>query len=160
MERVVLGTLASGEDVYDRWNSHLHDSATGVLSEALRKTSSDERIFFIEEVDMGCKIGLSVCVPTNESSDIVYAVRVGRDGHSRMVRNQNPLPCDSIVVILKWIEDEGFYILITAFIGKVTEPEPWDRNATERSREFWNSHALVWGQEPVIEGTETSQCPW
>lgn len=26
--------------------------------------------------------------------------------------------------------------------------------------EFWSSHALVWGSEPIVPGTETATCPW
>ena len=65
---------------------------------------------------------------------------------------------EDVVVILKRTEEYG-YVLLTAFIGKKAEPEPWDRSATEKSVEFWSVRALIWGHEPVVPGTETSECP-
>ena len=65
-----------------------------------------------------------------------------------------------VTCVLKAGDVGDEYVLITAFIGAPAVPEPWDRNATAKSREFWDSHALVWGSEPTIPGTETSVCPW
>ncbi|HOZ36467.1 MAG TPA: hypothetical protein PLR18_01395 [bacterium] len=63
-------------------------------------------------------------------------------------------------MILKKAEDVGGYILITAFVGGLSEPEPWDRNTTPASADFWANHALIWGCEPIVSGTETTRCPW
>ncbi len=106
-------------------------------------------------------VGESVCVTTELRDQIVYAQRPKRFGLTRFVKNRKPEPCKSVVVILKTADGQpGAYVLVTAFIGQKAEPEPWDRNATANSREFWNSHALVWGAEPIIEATETPVCPW
>ena len=77
----------------------------------------------------------------------------------REVIHRSPEPTQKVTVILK-AGDAGDYVLITAFIGASAEPEPWDRNATPQSVAFWNSHALVWGSEPVVPGTETDRCSW
>lgn len=61
------------------------------------------------------------------------------------------------LLLLKSIP-EGF-ILLTAYFGETSEVEPWDARATDASRQFWNSHALVWGSEPVIPGTESVDAP-
>ena len=153
--------LKSGEVVVDRFRSHLHNGVERLLPEALGRIDSAGREFLVEEVDFSRLVGETTCVVTGgpEGGAIVYAQRPERFGLSRFVKNRRPEPCSSIVVILK-AGDGGEYVLITAFVGTRPEPEPWDRNATERSVEFWSSHALVWGSEPTVPGTETDRCPW
>jgi hypothetical protein len=164
--------LKSGEVVVDRFKSHNHLSGklASLLPEALARIESNGRDFLVEEVDFGRPIGETICVPTGPGDEIVYAKRPKRWGLSRFVLNRQPEPCSSLVVILKKAEDIDGYILISAFIGHRPEPEPWDvRNfsqqpnpaeAERRSREFWASHALVWGCEEVINNTITAECPW
>jgi hypothetical protein len=152
--------LSSQEEVVDRYRSHLHEDVVSVLPEALQKISANGRNFIIEEVKFDRIVGESICVATRLGDQIVYAKRPKRWGLTRFVRNRKPEQSSSVVVILKKAEEGNFFILITAFIGSIAEPEPWDRNATSTSRDFWNTHALVWGYEEVIPGTETSRCPW
>jgi len=157
----MLGSLRSGEPVVDRYNSHLHPSVAAVLPAALARVDSNGRSFLIEEVDSGRPIGETTCLPTGPGDEIVYARRPKRSGLTRFVKGRVPEPCSSVVIILKTADGElGAYVLLTAFIGHKPEPEPWDRNATANSRSFWRTHALVWGSEPVIPGTEISECPW
>ncbi|NMC51497.1 hypothetical protein GYA54_02070 [Candidatus Kuenenbacteria bacterium] len=155
-----VGTLRSGEPVYDRHSSHLHEEVVPILPEALNKISSGGRDFLKEVVEFGHPIGHSICVATGPGDQIVYAQRTKRFGLSRFVVNREPEECSSVVVILKKAEDLGGYILITAFVGNLSEPEPWDRNATPASSVFWANHALIWGCEPVVDGTVTDRCPW
>lgn len=156
----MIGILKSGELVVDRLDgSHIHESVRSYISEALARIDSEQKIFFVEEIEFGKEIGKNVCVLTNENDKIIFAQRPNRFGHTRFVIGKVPEPCSSVVVILKRTEEQS-YILLTAFIGRKAEPEPWDKNATERSAEFWSKRALVWGSEPVIPGTETSVCPW
>lgn len=155
-----MWVLKSGEIVVDRHQSHLHQSVAHLLPDALSQIETRGRNFFIEEVDFGRPIGETICVATGHDDKIVYAKRPKRFGFSRFVKNRTPEPCDRIMVILKRDDFKDYYVLITAFVGHRPEPEPWDRNANGNSLAFWNSHALVWGCEPVIPGTETSKCPW
>ena len=155
-----VGNLGSGEPVYDRPQSHTHNGVSRILSAALAKIQSEDRKFLVEEVDFGQPIGETVCVVTGFDDEIVFAKRLKRLGYSRFVKKRSPEPCNKVVVILKKDEREDYYVLITTFIGYRPEPEPWDRNATEKSVEFWDSHALIWRQEEIIPGTETGECPW
>lgn len=154
--------LGSGEEVRDRVDSHVatHPSVEAVLAEALKKIHTNGRGFIIEEVKFDRIIGESDCVATGPNDVIIFAKRPNRWGHTRFVKNRKPEQSSSVVVILKKAEDDDFYILITAFVGSIASPEPWDRNATSESRSFWNTHALVWGTQKVISGTETTRCPW
>ncbi len=153
--------IKSGEAVVDRYNSHLHSSVLDILPEALGKIESKGRKFLVEEVDLDRIIGETICVATGLGDQIVFAQRPKRFGLSRFVKNRQAEPCSTVVVILKTADEQpGTYVLVTAFIGGKPEPELWDKNATPKSRKFWTSHALVWGKEEIIPGTETSVCPW
>lgn len=152
--------LGSGQIVVDRFNSHLHESVTAVLPEALAKVSLSGTQFAVEQVDFDRFVGVTTCVVTHEGDQIVYAQRPKRFGLSRFVKNRQPESCKSVVVILKKAEDGDYFVLITAFIGVRPEPEPWDRNTTPKSKDFWSTHALVWDTEPVVPGTETYRKPW
>ncbi len=158
----LLGQLASGEAVVDRFNSHLqsHSLSTELLVTALSRINSSRRNFLIEEIRFDQTVGNTVCVVTGAADRIVFAQRPKRSGLTRFVVNRQPEPCRSMVVILKSADapDFGAYVLVTAFIGNKPEPEPWDERAlsrggieaVRRSQDFWATHALVLGHETVI----------
>lgn len=159
--------LKSGEPVIDRANSHA--KSMHLLPDALNNIESKGREFFIEEVDFGQPIGETTCVTTGDGDHVVYAFRPKRFGRTRFVMNRSQQPSSKFVVILKK-GYEGEYILITSFIGSKPQPEPWDTKnfsqqpdpqlAERLSRKFWSTHALVWGSEQIIPGTEMEICPW
>jgi hypothetical protein len=155
----MLGKLKSGEVVVDRYNSHIHETVKVVLPAALAQIESGRSQFLVTEIEFEKVIGDTTCIPTGPGDEVVFAKRPKRFGHTRFVKNRKPLPCSSVVVILK-ATTEGGYVLITAFVGHKAEPEPWDRHSNSKSLEFWSKHALVWGSEEVIPGTETERCPW
>lgn len=154
--------LKSGEVVVDRYNSHLHSSVLVILPEALARIETKGRTFIVEEVEFDRIIGESNCVSTNRNdSNVSFARRPKRFGLTRFVKNRQPEPKSSAVCILKTAEDEpGKFVLVAAFIGQKSPPEPWDEFAEPDSIPFWKTHALIWGSEPVIPGTETTICPW
>jgi len=164
-----MWVIKSGEVVVDRHRSHLHNGVACLLPDALARIESLGREFLVEEVVFDRPIGETVCVATAADDQIVYAKRPGRWGNSRFVLNRTPESCSALVVILKAVGC-GEYVIVTAFIGHRPEPEPWDRrnfsqqadpaDAERRARKFWASHALVWGSEEVVPGTETTRCPW
>lgn len=165
MNGPLLGKLKNGASVYDRYRSHLHTeypNLVQLLPEALQLVEPQDSNNFDYTHDFGITIGESICVPTDNGSDVVYAKRPHRQGLTRFVRGVAPIPVTVLTVVLKrdrQCEDEQ-YILVTAYIGPKAPPEPWDKHATKESIDFWNTHALVWGSLPVLEGTETVECPW
>lgn len=169
-EPKTLGHLSSGEPVVDRHNSHLHAEVANLIPKALAQLTANGRRFFTEEVDFGRPIGETICVATVPGDAIIYAQRPRRLGLSRFVKNRQQESCNSLVVVLKKAEDGGYYVCISAFVGYRPEPEPWDernfagqRNpamARECALAFWTTHALIWGAEEVVPGTETANCPW
>ena len=170
MTGAFLGFLGSGESVFDRVDSHLdgHNEVSPILPEALLKIRAGGG--FVEaQVDLDRIVGETQCVATGVSDTIIFAQRPRRFGLTRFVNNRQPEPCTTVAVVLKK-DVAGHYVLITAFIGALAPPEPWDRRAfgfkpdprraEAESRAFWSSHALVWGTQEVVLGTETEKSPW
>lgn len=157
----VLGFLSSGEKVFDRPNSHIHDDIDSIiLTEALGNIDADGRDFIAESVDLGRTIGKTQCIETSENDEIIYAHRVGRFGPTRFVKNRDKVDTSTVTIILKKAS-EGF-ILVTAFVGPKAEREPWDKNIIDsaeksRSESFWQNHALVWDGKNIIPGSEKKQ---
>jgi hypothetical protein len=147
----VLGALASGEVVIDRPRSHLKDdpTLTEYLPQALERMRSEEREFISDTVDFGTLIGTTDCVEVTEHDEVFLAQRSGRKGPSRFVLNRLPEPSSELSVVLKKVADKK-YILITAYVGPLAGPEPWDQNATPESNQFWKRHALVWSGEAEV----------
>lgn len=156
-----LGQLSSGQAVFDRANSHRHKGVTvQLLSTAFNQISLEKPGRHSIEVNFGQSIGFTTCVPTAEGDEIVYAQRPDRKGLTRFVKNQVPIPTSILTLILQKADEGDFYILVTAFIGVLIAPEPWDRFATEQSKIEWRTHALIWGSEKIVPGTETTDVPW
>jgi len=140
-----LGQLASGEYVFDRPRTHLHGQVGELLIEVFAKVASLDREFFVAEVDLGRIVGKKVCIETGPTDEIHFARRYGRKGLSRFVVGREPEQTSCVTVILKRDEYSDTYVCMSAYVGTRSEPEPWDRNATDQSEAFWQSHALVWG---------------
>lgn len=154
----VLGFLSSGEKVFDRPNSHIHDDIDiATLTEALGNIDATGKDFIVESVDLGRTIGKTQCIETSENDEIVYAQREGRFGLTRFVKNREKKDTSIVTMILKKTP-EGF-VAITAFAGPKAEREPWDRNLVDpnekaESESFWQNHALVWDGKNIIPGSE------
>ena len=142
--------LQTGEDVVDRKVSHIHLGARELLPAALAQVEGGLD-FIVQAVQFGRVIGQKACVATGPGDRIVFATRVGRAGPTRFVLGRKSEDCTTLTVVLKRRE-EGGYVLLTAFVGTPAGREPWDPLATAEDRDFWSSHALVWGSEPVVEG--------
>lgn len=155
--------IGSGEVVIDRPDSHVatHPTVLPILGDALARIHSDGSEYIIKEVNFDQVIGEMICVETREGDEIVFAQRPNRAGLTRFVKNREAEPCSVVTVCLKKDWQKNCYVLLTAFVGNRAPVEPWDtRWATEESFIFWNSHALVWGKEEIIPGTETEKCSW
>jgi len=157
-----IGRLVSGELVVDRKDSHVasHTSVMPLLADTLSQISSEGREVFCEEVEFGRVVGETICVHTQPGDNIVFAQRPNRLGLTRFVKDRDPEPTSKVTACFKRTYG-GAYILMTAFVGGRAPSEPWDTKfADDTSREFWSTHALVWGREKMIPGTETNECPW
>ncbi len=146
--------------VVDRPNSHLHDGIESQLEMIIKSINCNDRSFFTQQLDFNYNVGLTECVKTDQNSEILYAVRKGRQGYSRFVKGRDPEPTSSITITLKKTSD--YYIIITAFFGEKGELEPWDKQnfASDESFEFWSKHALIFKDQEIIKSTITRSYPW
>lgn len=151
---------ANGIPVYDRPNSH-HHLPDALLHEALARSELTGD-FEKTTIQYPKPVGVSECVQTSSEDFIFYAQREGRNGLTRFVLDRKPEPCSSVVIICKRIEvmQKPGYLLVTAFVGSESEPEPWDPRATAAAYDYWNGHALIWNSAPVKPETLTAICPW
>lgn len=157
----MIARTKTGERVVDRSDSsHIHETVRPFLVEAISKIETNKCKFIIAPIEMGRIVGGNACLETGQGDEIVFAQRPGRADLTRFVKNRQAEPCSIVTLILKQKEVAEEYVLLTAFIGPPAELEPWHPNATDISKNFWNTHALVWGSEKIIPETETSICPW
>lgn len=129
-----------------------------LLKELLITQSFQEKEVY-RDYDIGKIVGLSDLVETDANDEIIYAKRLNREGYTRFVKNRNPEPTSYLTVYLKQDEEQK-YELVSAWIGKTCPAFPDDEYAIPESKPFWDKHALVWGNQPIISGTETTGCPW
>lgn len=136
----------------------MHDGVEELLPEMLESITSTQEEFIVETIDFGRIIGESTLVETDEHDQVYYAIRKGRMGHTRLVRNRDPIDCSVATIVLE--RTESHYVIISCYIGHRAEPEPWDKRADENAFEFWKKRALICGREDIIDGSTVNVCPW
>lgn len=166
-QREFFGTTKDGAKVFSHADSHLHAEGgmtLDLLAAALNTIDTQGERFIRKQIDFEHAIGKSNCVELRPDDDVVMAFRKGRSGPTPMVKNREPQPCNSMMVVLlkdeSLTEDGNAYALITAFIGEAAPREPWDpgnKNKAEcqECEDYWNSHALVYDESLIdLEKTE------
>lgn len=155
--------LASGEAVTDRNPSHVHVGVTSaLLAEALTQIRAAPGEHMSKKtVDFGRVIGACTRVETQAEDEIVFARRVDRDGLTRFVKNRQPESTTLLTISLRRTAD-GSYEIRTAYLGGPGHVEPWAAPAEryQSAVAFWSRHALCFGYEPIVSGTEQIDCPW
>lgn len=111
------------------------------------------------EYDTGIVVGDSDLVEIQSGDEVVYALRLHRDRHSKFVKNRFALPTTWIVMSFVKIKGDTYY-LQTAFVGRLTPSFPGGDYLPEQSADFWSKHALAWGNQQIVPDSETKECPW
>ena len=111
------------------------------------------------ERDMGRIIGNTDIIETTEKDTIFYAQPTKKSVFSRYAKNRYPSPSRSLTIVLKK-DEEGNYELEETWIGPHTPPFPGDENATDKSKPYWQTHALVQDAQTVQAKTITKVCPY
>lgn len=150
---VFLDTETSHAITHFAHNPKLREFAKKILSE----TEVEGELIRLDR-DMREVVGMTDLVETEEEDEIVYAMRPRRSTYSRFVKNKQSTPTNWVTIDVR--KKGSGYFLHTTFIGRLTPSFPGGDYLPERSREFWSKHALVWGSQEVIPGSETTQCPW
>lgn len=120
------------------------------LEEVIKEIRPEGRETIEHEHEFDHVVGETLCVETDESSDIVYAIRPSRNGYSKFVMNKDPEPTRYMTVILKKDDKVGGYTIVTAYFGRLAPREPWGENPTKEQCEFWKNHALVMWDDPSL----------
>ncbi|HUD03281.1 MAG TPA: hypothetical protein VMR51_00595 [Patescibacteria group bacterium] len=152
---------------YDSVNSHAstHFADTLGLRELVievlenRDLDNDNLEF---DVDMGRPIGTSDVLETNESDEIVYAIRKNRSeqGYVPFTKSRSAQPSTNLSVALVANTDET-YQLSSVWIGTWDDPPfPQQPHATLESKPYWSTHAFVWGSQEIEPNSELKSCPW
>ncbi|HVW71829.1 MAG TPA: hypothetical protein VHB93_01605 [Candidatus Paceibacterota bacterium] len=165
MARELIGRTKNGCDVYLDWQtshalSHLSDTPEllGLIKEAVPRLEP-EGDFVKTKTDFGRIVGEMDLVETDASSDIVYAKRIGRDRYTRFAKNAKPVPTSWVSIALQKAADG--YEIYTAYVGVGARSFPvGDGNDDPGAIEFWEHHALAWGRQQIVPGTETTVRPW
>ena len=162
---LIGASLASGEFVVHGSSSHVRSDESLAVLHAIARISSDNQPHIEREVVFDDDIGVSRCIATNVSDDIIFAQRNGSQGLSRCVRGREPDKSKTVCVMLKRCTPQK-YVLIAGFVGSKPEPELFDSNyfarcpdpaaARHKAQQFWGAHALVWSPDDIIAGTERS----
>ena len=97
--------------------------------------------------------GISECVPTDGTDQIIYAIRGKRLGHSRLVLNREGIDTNFIFTALLRLETH--YLIKTIYFGRKAAREPFDALATQDDLRFWDNHALIFHKDEILEGSET-----
>lgn len=146
--------LADGTQVrYNKEHLVVHEDVLEVLKEALLMVAPPSGKVHREAVNLGRIVGSSTCVKTTDNDSIIMKRRIGRKNLTRFVLNREPIPCDTVTVILK--KQTNAYFLLTAYIGYPGEKEVHDPKLQDHERtksvEFWSTHALVYDKEIIDE---------
>ena len=154
-----FGDTRNGFPVFDRWDSHFHPEGgltLETLKEGLRKIDFPEnKSFHPFEVSFDHNIGYSNAVEVTENDDVIMLYRKNRNGKTPIVMNRKPEPSNALTIILKKDTKSGALILVTAFIGAGSTPEPWDKKVIndpvkhKAAVEYWSTHALVYTPEII-----------
>lgn len=149
-----VGYCSNGSRVFNRNDNHndVHPVDETLLREALLKVAPCDD--FIKEVVVFDRvIGKTTCVSVDKTDTIVMAYRKGRMGPTPMVLNRESSDCSTLVLILKKIGNSD-YIIITTYIGGLSEREPWDPSISspeeqQRAEAFWSTHALIYDESII-----------
>ncbi len=111
------------------------------------------------EHDMGRIIGNTDIVETSEKDTIFYAQPSKRKVFSRFAKNRFPSPSQHLTIILGQDAD-GNYEIYDTWIGPCSPPFPGDEKANDKSKLYWQNHALVMDAQAVQSKTITKVCPY
>lgn len=129
-----------------------------LISEALQGTTVHGANPVIER-DMGRPIGYNFVVETSGTDTVFYAQVLRDDTYTRFIKNGKPLATQYLSMLLKKNE-AGEYDLIDAWIGRLSPPRPGTTGENAESKPFWESHAIILGNESLQLRTVTKVCPY
>lgn len=138
--------------------THIHSDLDAFIPLIYDSIKDYTQEFLEKEINFDFTTGFSECVETTIDDYIVYAIRKGRLGHTRLVLNKPKAQTNSIFFVVK-LTDIG-YMFITFYCGTKAAREPYDIFATTADLEFWKNHALIYDEDKILPDTFTTIEPW
>jgi len=111
------------------------------------------------ERDMGRVIGNTDIVETSDKDTIYYAQPYRKDTYARYAKNRYPSPSNTLTIVIE-LDVDGNYEVLDTWIGPSSPPFPGDVNATDASKDYWQTHALVQDAQAIQSKTITRLCPY
>ena len=106
------------------------------------------------EYDAGRVVGTTNCVTVTDADEIVYAKRVGRESYSKFVKNRDPEPTSTVVVVLF---EKGYgYLVWSAWCGNIVPVQPDENGKMVTVPGFWDTRALIYDPKIIQKDTERS----
>jgi hypothetical protein len=131
----------------------------GLIVEVLQKTKLKGPEIAIEH-DMGRTIGHDFIVPTQPTDNVFYAQLLHDNIYTRFVKNGKPSTTSCLAMRLHRDETGEEYQLDDVWIGRLTPPRPGSASETAESTDYWSTHAVVQGNQPMQLRTVTKVCPY
>jgi hypothetical protein len=130
-----------------------------LIKEVLDPMSLKNKPELAIEKDMGRVIGHTDIVDTTEKDTVFYAKPNKTKVYSRYVKNRVPPASNTLSIVI--IQDEdGDYEVRDTWIGPFSPPFPGDENESSKSKEYWETHALVQDSDTIQTKTITKNCPY
>jgi hypothetical protein len=146
-----------GIKFYPRVNQyHIHLMLDKYLPDLIKNIKDNEENILEVEFEYPVVIGKTVCVKVDQNDSIVYAIRKGRTGYTKFVKNRNAEDCNSVFAAFK--RTSFGYLILTVFVGKKAGLEPWDKFATNEDILFWQNHALIYDSNDIVQRSALSKC--
>lgn len=161
-----LGQTKDGYVVYDHNVQKIAYPNTIAAIIAAVETHGEAMI--LREVTMDVDVGVSHCIPTDETDIIFYAKHLHDERWSRFVKNKDPVPTKIVRIVLQ--KSQGKYQLVAFQLGSaiLAEPDDWEvlhneadpQKAFQDSTKFWQDHAWIEGTIAIDPETITVKNVW
>jgi hypothetical protein len=129
-----------------------------LIAEALQQTSLSGPNPVVER-DMGRPVGYNFVVKTSGTDTVFYAQVLRDDTYTRFIKNGKPNSTQYLSMLLHKNADNE-YDLVDAWIGRLSPPRPGTSDENAESKPFWESHAIILGNESLQLRTVTKVCPY
>lgn len=130
-----------------------------LAAEVLQDVTVDKPVVSLE-YDMKRTIGYDFVIET-AATDTVFYVRLVRDKtYTRFIKNGKPSPARHLSLVLRRDDMGTMYNLHSIRIGRLVQPRPGSAEETPRSKTYWQTHAVVFDNQPMQSNTLTKTWPY
>lgn len=111
------------------------------------------------EYNIGRPIGYDFVVETPDDKNVFYAHIMRDTIVTRFIKGVKPDATNHITVMLRRTP-QGAYELHTVRMGRMAPPRPGSPDESDKSRDFWLTHAVIQEGQMLQPKTVTKECPY